>query len=202
MVEAVGNDRVLFAEQRLEHASVGVETGGEHDRVVLAQVLGDRLLELTMQRLRAANEAHRSHAEAELVHGAARRCDDVRMIGEAEVIVGAEIDRLARAVLTRDTDPPALRPSQEPLAFCKARGLDLVEGGADVVEKGVGHSGSPVRMSASIAAPRTRSNPPQDSLAREEKDKGAVKEIAIYEPQKRLVAIAPTGPTAETGRFR
>jgi hypothetical protein len=42
---------------------------------------------------------------------------------------------------------------------------------------------------------------PQDSLACEEKDKGAVKEIAICEPQKRLWAIAPTGPTAEMGRF-
>ena len=55
-----------FVEQRLEHAAIGVETGGEHDRVVLAQVLGDRLFELAMQRLRAADEAHRGHAEAEL----------------------------------------------------------------------------------------------------------------------------------------
>ena len=139
MVEAVGDDRVLFPEQRLEHSAIGVETGGEHDRVVLAQVLGDRLLELAMQRLRAADEAHRSHAEAELVHGAARRRDDVRMIGEAEVIVGAEIDRFARALRGRDTDAPALRPGQQPLAFREARRLDLVEGRADVVEKGVGH---------------------------------------------------------------
>ena len=120
VVEAVGNDRVLFAEQRLEHAAIGVETGREHDRVRLAQVLGDRLFELTMQRLRAADEAHRGHAEAELVHGAARRRDDVGVIGEAEVIVGAEIDRIARALRGRDMDAPALRPGQQPLAFCQA----------------------------------------------------------------------------------
>ena len=86
------------------------------------------------------------------VHGAARRRDDVRVIGEAEVIVGAEIDRLARALRRRDTDAPALRPGQEPLAFGEALRLDVVEGGADVVEKSVGHRGSPVQVSASIAA--------------------------------------------------
>ncbi len=145
VVEAVGNDRVLFAEQWLEHPAIGVETGGEHDRVRLAQVLGDRLFELAMQRLRAADEAHRSHAEAELVHGAARRRDDVRMIGEAEVIVGAEIDGVARALRGRDMDAPALRPGQQPLALCQALRLDVVEGRADVSEKGVGHE-PPVSM--------------------------------------------------------
>ena len=120
VVEAVGNDRVLFAQQRLEHAAIGVETGGEHDRIRLAQVLGDRLLELTMQRLRSADEAHGSHAKAELLHGAARRRDDVRVIGEAEIIVGAEIDRIARALRGRDMDAPALRPGQQPLALREA----------------------------------------------------------------------------------
>ena len=140
MVEAVGDDRVLIAEQRLEHAAIGVETGGEHDRVRFPQVLGDRLLELTMQRLRPADEAHRSHAEAELIHRAARRRDDVGVIGEAKVIVGAEIDRIARALRRRDMDAPALRPGQQPLAFCQALRLDVIERSADVVEKGVGHS--------------------------------------------------------------
>ena len=146
-----------FIEQRLEHAAIGVETGGEHDRVRLAQVPGDRLLELAMQSLRSADEAHRSHAEAELVHGASRRRDDVRVIGEAEIIVGAEIDRFARALRGCDTDAPALRPGQQPLAFCQALGLDVVERGADVVEKGFGHGGS-CSIKPSIAAPRERSN--------------------------------------------
>ena len=66
---------VLFVEQRLEHAAVGVETGGEQDRVVLAEVLRDRLLELAVQRLRAADEAHRGHAEAEVVERALGRRD-------------------------------------------------------------------------------------------------------------------------------
>ena len=112
-----------------------------------------------MQRLRAADEAHRGHAEAELVHCATRRGDDVGVVGEAEVIVGAEIDRFARPLRRGDADPPALRPGQEPLAFDEALRLDIVEGRANVVEKSVGHRGSPVQVSASIAAQRPRSNP-------------------------------------------
>ena len=110
MVEAVGDDGVPVAEQRLEHAAIGVETGREHDRVRLLEVLGDRLLEFAMQRLRAANEAHRRHAKAELVHGAAGRGDDIGVIGEAEVIVGAEIDRIVRALRRGDTDAAARGP--------------------------------------------------------------------------------------------
>ena len=142
VVETVGDDRVVFAEQRLEHAAIGVETGREHDCVRLAQVLGDRLFEFAMQRLRAADEAHRSHAEAELVHRATRRRDDVGVVGETQVIVGAEVDRIACALRGRDMDAPALRPGQEPLAFREARRLDVVERGADMGEKRVGHEPS------------------------------------------------------------
>ena len=136
MVEAVGDDRVGFVEQRLEHPAIGVEAGGEDDRVVLAEVFGDRLLELAMQRLRAADEAHRSHAEAEFVHRLFRRRDDVRVVGEAEIIVGAEIDRLARALRPGDADASALRPGQQALALEEAGGVDVGEGRADVVEEG------------------------------------------------------------------
>ena len=139
VVEAVGNDCVGFVEQRLEHAAVGVETGGEDDRVLLAEVAGDRMLELAMERLRAADEAHGRHAEAELVHCVLRRGDHLGMIGEAEVIVGAEIDRFARALRRSDPDPPALRPSQQALALEEARPLDVVEGRADVAQESFRH---------------------------------------------------------------
>ena len=73
----------------------------------------------------------------------ARGRDDVGVVGEAEIIVGAEIDHLARP-LASDADPPALRPGQQPLALEEAGRLDVVEGRADVAEKGVGHE-PPVR---------------------------------------------------------
>ena len=103
VVERVGDDRVLGLEQRLEHAAIGVEAGGEEDRVVLAEPARDPLLELAVQRLRAADEAHRGHAEAEFVERLARRRDELRVVGEAEIVVGAEVEHLALA---------ALRPSR------------------------------------------------------------------------------------------
>ena len=109
VVEAVGDDRVGLVEQRLEHAAVGVEAGGEDDRIILAEVPGDRQFELAMQRLRAADEAHRGHAEAELVHRALGGGDHLRMAGETEIVVGAEVEGLAGAVVLGDVDAPALR---------------------------------------------------------------------------------------------
>ena len=46
VVQRVGDDRVLGAEQRLEQPAIGVEAGGEEDGVVLAEPVGDALLEL------------------------------------------------------------------------------------------------------------------------------------------------------------
>ena len=81
-----------------------------------------------MEGLRAADEAHRGHAEAEFLHRRAGGGDDVRMIGEAEVVVGAQVDGLARALVRSHADPPALRAGQQALALQKAGRLDLVEG--------------------------------------------------------------------------
>ena len=58
VVELVGEDRVVRAEQRLEDAAVRVEAGRVEDRVLHAEERGDPLLELAVQRLRAADEAH------------------------------------------------------------------------------------------------------------------------------------------------
>jgi hypothetical protein len=64
------------------------------------------------------------------------------VIRETQIIVGAEIDRFARAPWGSDTDAPALRPGQKPLVLCEALRLDVIEGGADVGQKGFGHGAS------------------------------------------------------------
>jgi len=46
MVQRVGNDRVVLAEQRLEQATVGIEAGRVQDGVLLAEEIGDLLLQL------------------------------------------------------------------------------------------------------------------------------------------------------------
>ena len=103
----------------------------------LPRCSGDRRFEFAVQRLRAADEADRGHAEAEFVHRPFRGGDDVGVIGEAKIIVGAEVERLARAVLRSDPDPPALRAGQQALALGQARRLDVVERRANVLEERV-----------------------------------------------------------------
>ena len=76
VVEGVGDDRVLLAEQRLEEAAVGVEAGGVEDRVLGAEEARETGLELLVDVLRAADEAHRGHAEAVLVEPALGGFDD------------------------------------------------------------------------------------------------------------------------------
>ena len=45
MVQRIRDDRILLAEQRLEHRAIGIEAGGKQDGVVHAEVIGDAPLE-------------------------------------------------------------------------------------------------------------------------------------------------------------
>jgi hypothetical protein len=64
VVERVGDNRVLLAEQRLEQAAIRVETGGVEDRVLHAEEARQPRLQLFVLLLCAADEAHRGHAVA------------------------------------------------------------------------------------------------------------------------------------------
>ena len=100
VVELVGDDRVLGAEQHLEDAAVGVEAGRVEDRRLGAEEVRQPRLELGVQGLRAADEAHAGHAEAPLVQRFCGGGDHGRVVGQAEVVVGAEVQRLRLAVVT------------------------------------------------------------------------------------------------------
>ena len=91
VVQLVGNDGVLRAEQRLEQAAVGVEAGGIEDGVVRTDEIGDPALQLLMNFLRAADEADRRKAEAPAVIAFLRSFDQRGMGRKTEIIVGAEV---------------------------------------------------------------------------------------------------------------
>ena len=95
VIERVADHRVLLVEQRLEEAAVGVETGRIEDRVVHPEERGEPRFELLVHGLRAADEAHRGHAVTVAVDRAMCRLAHRRVIGEAQVIVGAEVDEVA-----------------------------------------------------------------------------------------------------------
>ena len=94
MVELVADDRVVGRQDRLEQAAVGVERAAVEDRVLGAEEAADRVLQLLVDRLRAADEADAGHAEAVVVKALVGGGGDGGVLGEAEVVVGAEDDDL------------------------------------------------------------------------------------------------------------
>src|SRR5207253_4918091 len=92
VVQFVGQDRVLVAEDSLEQSAVGVPARRVEDGVLLAEEARDSLFELLVQLLSAADEANRGQAVAVAIESLVRGLDDGRMIGETEVVVGAEVD--------------------------------------------------------------------------------------------------------------
>ena len=95
VVEGVGDDRVVLAEQRLEEPGVGVEAGRVENRVLATEECADPRLELAVDVLRTADEAHRRHAVAALAQHVARRRQHGGMVGQAEVVVGTQVEQLA-----------------------------------------------------------------------------------------------------------
>ena len=106
VVQLVGDDRVPLVEEHLEHAAVGVEAGREQDRVLRAEELAEVPLQLGVQGLGPADEPHRRHPEAPLVQRVLGRGEHRRVVGEAQVVVGAEVqDRPGRRRRVRPTAP-------------------------------------------------------------------------------------------------
>ena len=96
VVERVGDDGVLLAEERLEEPAVGVEAGGVEDRVLRAEEARDRPPRAPcgsswvpqMNRTLASPRPQRARPS-----WAART--SVGIVGQPEVVVGAEIEDLA-----------------------------------------------------------------------------------------------------------
>ncbi len=104
VIQFVADDRVLLAEQRFEHAAVGIEAARIEDGVIGREECGERPFELLVHRLRAADEAHRCHAEAPAVEAFLRCRDQSRIVGQTEIIVGAEIQHFGARAARRIRD--------------------------------------------------------------------------------------------------
>ena len=94
MVERVGEYGIAFLEKRLEQSPIGVEARGVEDGVVGAQEARQRLLEPLVQILGAADEADRRESEPMRTQGLGGRVDHRGVAGQAQVVVGAEVEHL------------------------------------------------------------------------------------------------------------
>jgi hypothetical protein len=115
VVQRIADHGILFAEDGLEQARIGVEAGAVEDRVLGAEKAGQPLLELLVVILGPADETHRGHAEAVAVERRLGGLDHARMVGKAEIVVCAEIEHRLRPAL--DLDLRGLRRGQHPLVL-------------------------------------------------------------------------------------
>ena len=99
VIERVGNDRILGAQQRLEYAAIGVKRRRIENGILTAGEIGDLRFKLFVDVLGAADEAHRGETEPVRVERVFRGLDQLGPIGEAEIVIGAEIDDVMAGTL-------------------------------------------------------------------------------------------------------
>ena len=87
VIELIIKQHVAFAEQAVDPAQIGLESAREKHRVFAALELGQTTLKLTVNPAHAVEQRRSAHARAEFVDGAFDRILDVRMVGQAEIIV-------------------------------------------------------------------------------------------------------------------
>ena len=153
VVELIADDGVLGAQQRLKEAAVGVKAGRVEDGVFGAEEGAEASLQGLVDVLRAANEAHGGHAVAVFADGFARDGEELRVVGEAEVVVGAEVDDLSAV---DDLNRRALGARDDALFFVEASVSQAIKLGAEMFDKGLIHGHILQSQGSHLAAQRAR----------------------------------------------
>ena len=92
VVQGIGVDGVLGADERGDDTDIGVVPGVEEEGGVGALPGGDALFEPPVGRQVADDETGGAGAKALALHGVASRCEEGRVVGQTEIVVGAEVD--------------------------------------------------------------------------------------------------------------
>ena len=121
MVQSIGDDGIIGTEQRLKHATVGVEASSIKDGVFRAEELSNLGFQLLVEVLATADEADRGHTEATGVHAVLGGLDQLRVVGQAEVVISAEVE----AHFATNHDLSALGTLNDAFFFIQAIGFNL-----------------------------------------------------------------------------
>ena len=89
VVQPVGEDDVLLADQRRQRGLVGDEAALDVERILHAFECRHRAFQFLVQRERPGDGAHRRRPRAETVDGGLGGVRQTLVVGEAQVIVGA-----------------------------------------------------------------------------------------------------------------
>mmetsp|Transcript_15771 Transcript_15771/g.61620 ORF Transcript_15771/g.61620 Transcript_15771/m.61620 type:complete len:316 (-) Transcript_15771:157-1104(-) len=125
VVQLVRQDRVFRRQQGLEEACVGVEAAGIENAVLLAVEARHLSLQLLVDVLRAADEAHRAEAIAARVQRLLGSRLQPLVVRQAQVVVGAEVEHRRRARAHANAGP--LRRRDHALALVRARSADALQ---------------------------------------------------------------------------
>ncbi len=117
MVELVADHGILFAEKRLEQTAVGVKAARIKNRVLHSQEDAQCALEFLVDRLSAADESHRRHAEPVLVDAVLRCLHEAGIVRQAKIVIRAEVQYRGSAL---EIDARALRARDHPLGLVEA----------------------------------------------------------------------------------
>ncbi len=91
VVQFIGNDGILLVEQRFEKPAVRVEAGAIENRVLGAQEVRQPFFQFLVNGLRAADKTNAGEPVAPVVKGFPRRLHDGRVIRQAQIVIGTEI---------------------------------------------------------------------------------------------------------------
>src|SRR6267143_1570958 len=132
VVEFVTDDCVLIGEQRFEKSAIGVKGARIKDRVFGAEEFRQRALQFLVNVLGATNKAYAGHAEAVRVESFLRRSDQGRVIGKAEIIVGAHVQY---AFSVGDGDVCVLRRGNHAFGLVEPLGANFFERAGELLIK-------------------------------------------------------------------
>jgi hypothetical protein len=92
MVEFIREDHITLANQRRNGRQVGGKATLEGDSCLDAFEIGQALFQLDMQRGRPGDGTHRTRPHSHLVDGGLGGLSQPGMVGQAQVVVGAEVE--------------------------------------------------------------------------------------------------------------
>ncbi len=137
MVQPVGEDRVAAPGERGEDREIGEIAGRERQRPrpgAGPHERGELGFERRVRREVAADEVRRARADTPARRAVARGRDDVRVLGETEVVVAREGNELAAV----DDDARALRRGERAPDPLQSRGLPRREAALEIGDQSAG----------------------------------------------------------------
>ena len=134
VIKLVRDNRILSAKQRLKQPAICIPARGVQNGVFCAQKCAQLALQILVQCLRAAYEAHACQPITPLLKRRVRRLHNLRMGCQPKIIVGAQIEYIRAA---RNTDVRALRRTDDALFFVKAGAAHFCQHAAQLLPQTV-----------------------------------------------------------------